>query len=62
MGCVVYLPSFGTIGVMSYVSRISPTCVVVVGTGVVRFLVLLQKTHVVYLELHSQVVRDRQRF
>jgi hypothetical protein len=61
VGCVVYLPGFGTIGVMSYVSRISPTFVVVVGTGVIRFLVLLQKTHVVYLELHSQVMRDRSR-
>ena len=61
-GCVVCLVGFGTMGVMSDVSRIAPTFVaVVVGTGVVRFLVLLQKTHVVYLELHSQVMRDRSR-
>ncbi len=59
MGCVVYLPGFGTIGVMSYVSRISPTFVVVVGTGVVRFLVSLQKTHVVYSRLYLPVMTDQ---
>ncbi len=62
MGCVVCLSGFGTMGVMSDVSRIAPTfVVVVVGTGVVRFLVSPQKTHVVYLVLYLQVVTDRSR-
>jgi hypothetical protein len=44
------------------VSRIAPTFVaVVVGTGVVRFLVSPQKTHVVCLVLYLQVVTDRSR-
>jgi hypothetical protein len=41
------------------VSRISPTSVVVVDTGVIRFLVSPQKTHVVYSVLLLQVVSDR---
>ena len=40
-------------------SRIGPTSVVVVDTGVVRFLVSPQKTHAVYSVLLLQVVSDR---
>jgi hypothetical protein len=50
-------------GVMYDVSRIAPTFVaVVVGTGVVRFLVSPQRTHVVYLVLCLQIVTGRSRY
>jgi hypothetical protein len=58
VGC---LPGLCTAGVMSYVTRIDPTWVAVVGTGVIRFLVSLQKTRVTYPELHWQVTIDRSR-
>jgi hypothetical protein len=62
MGCVVCLAGSGTMGVMYDVSRIVPTFVaVIVGTGVVRFLVLLQKTHVVCSGLYLPVMTDRSR-
>jgi hypothetical protein len=60
MVCVVCLVGSGTMGVMYDVSRIVPTFVaVVVGTGVVRFLVLLQKTHVVCSRLYLPVMTNR---
>ena len=61
MVVVLCLLGLCTVCVMAYVTRIDPTLVVVVGTGVIRFFVFFQKTRVAYLELHSQVMKGRSR-
>jgi hypothetical protein len=59
MVVVVCLPAFCIAVVMAYVPRIGPTWVADVGTGATRFLVSLQKTCAVYLELLGQVTKDQ---
>ncbi len=55
----VCLSGLCTVVVMSYVTRIDPTWVADVGTGVIRFLVSLQKTRAAYPVLLWQVAKDR---
>ncbi len=49
-------PALGVAGFMFSLTRIGPTWVVVVGTGVTRFLVSLQRTRVTYLVSRLPVV------
>ena len=55
-GVVVMWPALGVAGFMFSLTRIGPTWVVVVGTGVTRFLVSLQRTRVTYLVSRLPVV------